>query len=91
MRMNAFTLLQRAADCTFDYVFIAPPQYKETWKRAIESLDNHVDWLEEGAWIIIQIHPVEYEAIEMTNLFEFDQRKYGSVLFAFYEFSKQHP
>jgi 16S rRNA (guanine(966)-N(2))-methyltransferase RsmD len=91
MRIDAFTLLKRTADRAFDYVFIAPPQYKGTWKRALLSLDNHVDWFEESAWVIIQIHPVEYEAIEMRNLSEFDQRKYGSVLFAFYEFQSHQP
>ena len=89
LRMDTFTLLQRTADRAFDYVFIAPPQYKETWKRTLLVLDNHIDWLEEGAWAIIQIHPVEYEALELCNLHEFDQRKYGSVLFAFYQFQTQ--
>jgi 16S rRNA (guanine966-N2)-methyltransferase len=86
IRTDAFTLLQRPADRTFDYVFIAPPQYKGTWKRALLSLDSRVEWLEEDAWVIIQIHPIEYEAIKMRNLSEFDRRKYGSVLFTFYEF-----
>mgnify|MGYP001768015515 CR=1 FL=1 len=35
--------------------------------------------------MVVQIHPVEYEALALKNLAEFDQRKYGSVLFIFYE------
>ena len=88
LRMDAFTLLERPADRTFDYVFIAPPQYKEMWKRALLSLDDHPDWLSRDAWVIVQIHPVEYQAFELQHLAEFDQRRYGSTLFVFYE---RHP
>jgi 16S rRNA (guanine966-N2)-methyltransferase len=85
LRRDAFALLEQPADRRFEYVFIAPPQYKGMWKRALLSLDAHDGWLSEDAWVIVQIHPVEYEALELHNLAEFDQRKYGSVLFIFYE------
>lgn len=85
LRQDAFAALEREADCRFDYVFIAPPQYKELWKRALLALDGRPDWLTEDAWVIVQIHPVEYQALELQNLSEFDQRHYGSVLFVFYE------
>jgi len=84
LRQDAFAALAREADCHFDYVFIAPPQYKELWKRALLALDGRPDWLAEDAWVIVQIHPVEYQALELQNLSEFDQRRYGSVLFVFY-------
>jgi 16S rRNA (guanine966-N2)-methyltransferase len=85
LRQDAFAALAREADCSFDYVFIAPPQYKELWKRALLALDGRPDWLAGDAWVIVQIHPVEYLALELQNLSEFDQRRYGSVLFVFYE------
>lgn len=85
LRLDAFAALERDPDCSFDYVFIAPPQYKELWKRALRSLDARPDWLAKDAWIIVQIHPVEYQALELENLSEFDQRRYGSVLFVFYQ------
>lgn len=85
LRQDAFVALDREVDCRFDYVFIAPPQYKELWKRALQALDERSDWLAEDAWVIVQIHPVEYQAMELQNLREFDQRRYGSVLFVFYE------
>jgi 16S rRNA (guanine966-N2)-methyltransferase len=85
LRQDAFAALEREADCSFDYVFIAPPQYKELWKRAVSTLDKRPDWLSEDAWVIVQIHPVEYQSLELQNLVEFDQRRYGSVLFVFYE------
>jgi 16S rRNA (guanine(966)-N(2))-methyltransferase RsmD len=85
LRQDAFAAMEREADCSFDYAFIAPPQYKELWKRALLALDGRPDWLVEDAWVIVQIHPVEYQALELQNLSEFDQRRYGSVLFVFYE------
>jgi 16S rRNA (guanine(966)-N(2))-methyltransferase RsmD len=85
LRMDAFTSLGRAADREFDTVFIAPPQYKGLWKRAMQALDKQPAWLSQDAWVIVQIHPVEYELLSLKNLQEFDQRKYGSVLFIFYE------
>jgi 16S rRNA (guanine966-N2)-methyltransferase len=85
LRMDAFSYLERTADRAFTYVFIAPPQYKGLWKRALLSLDAHPDWLTEDAWVIAQIHPVEYEALDLAHLTEFEQRHYGSVLFVFFE------
>lgn len=85
LRQDAFTLLERPPDRAFEYVFIAPPQYKELWKRAILALDANPAWLAEDAWVIVQIHPVEDAELELKNLNEFDRRQYGSVLFIFYE------
>jgi 16S rRNA (guanine(966)-N(2))-methyltransferase RsmD len=85
LRMDAFTLLERPVDRAFEYVFVAPPQYKEMWQRALQLLDAHPDWLTDDAWVIVQIHPVEYVELALEHLSEFDQRTYGSVLFVFYE------
>jgi 16S rRNA (guanine966-N2)-methyltransferase len=85
LRLDAFALLERPVDRRFDYTYIAPPQYKDIWKRALTSLDSHPDWLVENAWVIAQIHPREYEKLELERLAEFDQRKYGSTLLVFYE------
>jgi len=85
LRMDAFDVLGRPADRAFDYVYIAPPQYKELWKRALLALDAKPTWLGEDAWVIVQIHPVEYAPLELQNLIEFEQRRYGSTLLIFYE------
>ncbi len=85
---DAFSLLERPTMQAFDYVYIAPPQYKEMWKKALQSLDKNSGWLSEDAWVIVQIHPVEYklpgEGEKYKNLAEFDQRHYGSTLLVFY-------
>ena len=85
VRTDAFRLLETGADRSFDYIYIAPPQYKELWKRVMLSLDAMPPWLAEDGWVIVQIHPVEYERLELSQLEEFDQRHYGSTLLVFYE------
>ena len=86
--MDAFVLLERPFNHIYDYVYIAPPQYKEIWIRALKSLDTHIEWLSEDAWVIVQIHPIEYKPISeempIYNFIEFDQRHYGSTLLVFY-------
>jgi 16S rRNA (guanine(966)-N(2))-methyltransferase RsmD len=85
-RGDAFVMLTAPADRQFDYVYIAPPQYKGLWSEALLALDANPGWLSEGAWIIVQIHPREHQKLALRNLEEFDQRKYGSTLLVFYEF-----
>jgi 16S rRNA (guanine966-N2)-methyltransferase len=84
LRLDAFQLIAGPADRGFDYIYIAPPQYKALWKRALLALDADPGWLNEDAWIIVQIHPVEDQAISLKKLEEFDRRKYGSTLLLFY-------
>jgi 16S rRNA (guanine966-N2)-methyltransferase len=81
---DAFSFLNRPVDCVFDYVYIAPPQYKGLWKQALQDVDRRADWLSEDAWVIVQIHPREYELFELKNLEKFEQRTYGSTLLVIY-------
>jgi 16S rRNA (guanine966-N2)-methyltransferase len=89
LRIDALTLFERPPKIRFDYVYIAPPQYKELWQKALLSLDLHPEWVSEDAWVIVQIHPIEYVAFitgdEIRNFQEFDQRNYGSTRLVFYE------
>ena len=83
---DAFSMLEAAPTRPFDYVYIAPPQYKEMALKALQILDANPGWLnDEGAWVILQIHPREYRKLELQALEEFEQRKYGSTLLVFYE------
>ena len=89
MRFDSLGLLERPPIRAFDYVYIAPPQYKELWKQALLSLDAQPAWLSSDAWVIVQIHPVEYEDLDQSGdlhkLTQFDQREYGSTRLVFYE------
>lgn len=84
LRIDAFQLLESSPDRRFEYVYVAPPQYKDLWRRAVLSVDAHFGWLAEDAWVIAQIHPKEYVEITLKNLQEFDRRQYGSTLLVFY-------
>jgi 16S rRNA (guanine966-N2)-methyltransferase len=83
-QMDAFTALDQPVDRIYDYVYIAPPQYKGLWLSALQKVDTNPEWLADYAWVIVQIDPVEYEHVEIINLKEFDQRRYGSTLLVFY-------
>ncbi len=69
----------------FDYVFIAPPQYKQMWERALLKIDGNPGLLVEDAWVVAQIDKREYRELFLENVEEFDQRKYGNTLLVFYE------
>jgi 16S rRNA (guanine966-N2)-methyltransferase len=73
----------------FEYVYIAPPQYRGLWVRALQALDVRPGWLANGGWAIAQIHPREYEELALEHLALFDQRAYGSVMLCFYARGRQ--
>ena len=75
----------RQADKQFEYIYIAPPQYKQMWSAALKLIDDNMGWLTDDGTAIVQIYPKEYEKIELKNLVEGDRRKYGSTLLIFYD------
>jgi len=81
---DAFTFLKTLSSRSFDYIFIAPPQYYQMWQNALNIIDENKDILNDDGWIIVQIDPVEYESLRFENFSEFDQRKYGNSLLVFY-------
>ncbi len=81
---DAFIVIRQPPDRLFDYIFIAPPQYKGLWQAMLVELDANPGWLAPDGWIIVQIDPLEYQAIPLAHFSEFDQRRYGSTLLVFY-------
>ncbi|MDP1547621.1 MAG: 16S rRNA (guanine(966)-N(2))-methyltransferase RsmD [Anaerolineales bacterium] len=84
-RGDAFTMLSGTADRQFEYIYIAPPQYKQMWSTALKLIDDNPNWLTGNGTVIVQIDPSEYEEVELRNLVEGEQRKYGSTLLVFYD------
>jgi 16S rRNA (guanine(966)-N(2))-methyltransferase RsmD len=82
---NVFSVLDMLADIQFDFLYIAPPQYKELWSRALISLDQNPSWLKDDSWVIVQIDKTEYAELDLDNLNEFDRRSYGNTDLVFYE------
>ncbi len=84
-RGDAFAALASPPDRSFDYIYIAPPQYKELWSKSLHLLDANPGWLSQDGWAIAQIHPREFQDLELDHLEKIEERKYGSTLLVFYE------
>jgi len=85
VRADVFTFLASSPDAPFDYIYIAPPQYKGLWAQTLRALDANPAWLSEDSQVIVQIHPREFEELALECLTLVDQRKYGSTVLCFYE------
>lgn len=83
---DAFQYIRTNPKCSFDYVFIAPPQYQNLWSEMTRKLNESTHILNDNAWIIVQIDPIEYETLDLERFNEFDQRKYGDTLLVFFFF-----
>ena len=82
---DAFAFVSSSHKGKFDYVYIAPPQFKNLWEKALLRLDKNIDLLVSDAWVIVQIDRGEYISKDLDHLEEFDQRKYSNTLLVFYE------
>jgi 16S rRNA (guanine(966)-N(2))-methyltransferase RsmD len=83
VRADVFEFLRRDPS-PFDYVYVAPPQYREMWSATLIALDTQPGWLAADGWVIVQINPREYQELQLENLRQFDQRRYGGVMLCFY-------
>ncbi len=85
LRTDALGFLANNPLAPFDLIYVAPPQYKELWIKALRALDLQPDWLEpEEGLVVVQIHPKEYQELELENLELVDQRTYGSTMLCLY-------
>lgn len=83
-RGDSFVFLERYRGEPFDFIYVAPPQYKDLWRRALLAIDAHPALTAPYATIVVQIHPREDAPVPLERLQEYDRRKYGSVLLIFY-------
>jgi 16S rRNA (guanine(966)-N(2))-methyltransferase RsmD len=87
-REDAFSLLARppAEGDGVEVMFIAPPQYRGMWVKALQAVDAHPTWLVADGIAIVQIDPNEYDTVpELTTLELYDERTYGRTMLLFYE------
>lgn len=85
MRRDAFRLLDSPPARPYDLIFVAPPQYKGLWKRAVAALDAAcAAWLGAEGLLVVQIDPREGEDLPLEALVLTDRRRYGSVELRFY-------
>ncbi len=84
-RANVFSFLAAPPNAPFDFIYVAPPQYKNLWIETLRALDANPAWLANDGAIIVQIHPREFTPLELRCLELVDERKYGSTRLDFYE------
>lgn len=85
LRTDAFAYLQRPEPEAFEYIYVAPPQYKGLWKEILLALDAHPGHLEPDGVVVVQIDPHEREDLVLDVLRVYDERVYGSTLLWFFE------
>ena len=85
IRTDAYKFISsNAVDNPFDFIFIAPPQYKGMWEETLNLIDHYPDLLKTNGRLIVQIDPIELNEVSHANFYETDRRKYGSTLLLFY-------
>jgi 16S rRNA (guanine(966)-N(2))-methyltransferase RsmD len=93
-RTDAFAYLKSTTNA-FDLVYVAPPQYKDLWIRAMRQIAERPELLRRPATgsdnerdpglVVVQIDPREYQSLELSGLHETRQKRYGNTLLVFYE------
>ncbi len=83
VRRDVFKFIAEYRGAAFDIIYVAPPQYQGLWARTLRVLDGSA-LMAPGALVVAQIHPKEYEPLQLVNLLLSDQRKYGSTMLCFY-------
>lgn len=69
----------------FDYIYIAPPQYRGLWRDTLLQIDRMPGFLNPDGVTIVQIDPQEYQPVPLETLVAYDERRYGNTLLWFLE------
>jgi 16S rRNA (guanine966-N2)-methyltransferase len=85
LRTDAFVYLQRPKLEAFEYIFVAPPQYKSMWKETLLTLDANPAHVQPDGIVIVQIDPSEREDLTLDTLRLYDERVYGRTMLWFFE------
>ncbi len=81
---DAFVFLRGEPEEPYDIVYIAPPQYKGMWRKALEMLDERPQWVAEDGLVIVQIDPKERQRVELRHFDLEQERRYGDTLLLFW-------
>jgi 16S rRNA (guanine966-N2)-methyltransferase len=83
-RADAFSMLKQPPLKPFDFIYVAPPQYKGLWLQILQALDSHPAWIASDTTVIVQIDPSEETPVTLEHLETVDQRRYGKTLLWFF-------
>jgi 16S rRNA (guanine(966)-N(2))-methyltransferase RsmD len=83
-RTDVLAFLKTAPPEHYDFIYIAPPQYKGLWLQVLTALDAKRAWIPPGTSVIVQIDPSEKQTIDLKHLAPIDERRYGNTLLWFF-------
>jgi 16S rRNA (guanine966-N2)-methyltransferase len=82
---DAFRYLERPDLGAFDVIYIAPPQYRGLWLRALQAVAARCPaLLADGGQAIVQVFPKEWSEPQLAALELLDRRQYGSTALFFF-------
>lgn len=84
-RTDVFQFLKQPPAEPFDFIYVAPPQYKDLWLKALHALDDNPAWTPPGTVVIVQIDPTERREVALKHLQAYDERRYGKTIIWFFE------
>lgn len=84
-RADVLHLLRRPPTDAFDFIYVAPPQYKALWVETLKALDHNPAWIPPDTVVIVQIDPTERQEIKLEYLTDYDERIYGKTLLWFFQ------
>jgi len=74
----------RGTPSPYEVIFVAPPQWRGLWTRAVTLLDHEPGWLAPGAVVVAQHDPAESADLDLDRLETADERTYAGVRFTFF-------
>lgn len=83
-RADVIQFLKSQTSTPYDFIYIAPPQFKGHWLTALQTLDANPGWLGPETTVIVQIDPTEQQPLELQHLTPYDERRYGKTLLWFF-------
>jgi 16S rRNA (guanine(966)-N(2))-methyltransferase RsmD len=83
-RTDVFNFLKHPLAQPYDFIYVAPPQYKGIWLRTLETLDHNPDWISPQTRVIVQIDPSEKQTVSLRHMMIDDERRYGNTLLWFF-------
>jgi 16S rRNA (guanine966-N2)-methyltransferase len=78
----------RGTPAPYELIFVAPPQWRGLWPRAVALLDSQPGWLADGGLVIAQHDPAESTPLDLNRLETTDERTYARVRFTFFRASR---
>lgn len=85
VRFDAFKFIAGRPNASYDFIYIAPPQYQGLWSRALLAVDDNIGWLHDEGTVIVQIDPKEYTPLALKHFELGDERRYSKTLLLFYD------